>query len=202
MRRLIFPLLLIVAGCTGTRPPGHNDPETATLAYWQERPAVARVQSPDYKVLWEAAEGSLDRFGFETALSDYRGGRLTSEPMISAQFFEPFRDEVRTAWDRLESSLSTVRRRVVFDFGREGDAYWVEPRVIIEKLALGERRVTNAIDYNRVLGTGHQGGFSASDTSGQRASGYWYAVGRDENLEQSLLNRLAEQTAGTRIAAR
>lgn len=193
---LLLGLLLAGAGCsrTATPPP----PEaSAEVAYWEARPAEARVESISYPGLWAAALGALERFRFEPALQDYRGGRLTSEPMVSPQFFEIWRDEIRSTSDRLESSLGTVRRRVTFRLGRSGDdRFWLEPRVVVERLSLREGRITNAIDYRRALGPGRQVGSREADAGRPLPASYWYAVGRDDVLERSLLDRIAAGSGG------
>lgn len=182
-------------GCAQTRRPPL--PESTTIDYWEARPAEARVEATRYAGLFAAARESLDRFKFDPALADYRGGRLTSEPMVSAQFFELWRDEVRTAGDRLEASLGTVRRRVLFRLGRTDDnTFWLEPRVVVERQALQERRITNAIDYRSTLGPGRQSGSRRADRGEPAPTSYWYAIGRDDALERSLLNRIADRSGG------
>ena len=82
-----------IAGCSQHRPAWHDEPRSATLAYWHDRPAVARVESSQYGALWDAADGARRRFGFDVALADYRGGLLTGAPHPSPQPFEVWRDE-------------------------------------------------------------------------------------------------------------
>lgn len=202
-RRPVLTLLLGLlgvplagAGCSHT--PTAPAPEASTrIDYWEARQAEARVEAASYAGLFAAAAESLERFDFDPALVDYRGGRLTSEPLVSAQFFEFWRDEVRTVSDRLEASLGTVRRRVLFRLGRsEDDTFWLEPRVVVERQALLERRITNAVDYRSALGPGRQAGSRRSDLGEPIPSHYWYAVGRDDALERSLLNRIARRSGG------
>ena len=182
-------LVLAAAGCTA-RPAWSDDPASATLAYWAERPAVTRAAADDYRALWRAADEARQRFGFEAALADYRGGMLTTEPTHSPQPFEVWRRELRTPSALAESALATVRRRIEFRFGRDGDVYFVEPRVLVERLSLGERRISNAIEYRAALGAGRQ-------RAGQGGvAPYWYAVGRDAPLERALARRIARRADG------
>lgn len=186
---------LALAGCT-QRPTWTSDPEAATYDFWLDRPAVVRVEARDYARLWQAAEGAHRRFGFERSTSDYRGGLLTTEPRDGGQFFEPWRDELRTPPAVLESSLASVRRRVRFDFGQTDDGrFWVEPRVVVERLASGERRLTEAGDFTRALGAGRQHRQSAEG----KARYGWYPTGRDHALERSLANRIAGRSAGQMV---
>jgi hypothetical protein len=198
-------LLLLIgaslfAGCT-SRPAWKSDPASATLAYWTDQPAEARVVAPDYGPLWDAAENAAERFGFQPATTDYRGGLLTTRPQISPQFFEFWHDEVRTLEDMAESSLATIRRRLRFEFRRSPDGrYVVEPKVIVERLSLPERRITNAVDYRGVLGPGTQQRFGPAAPVG--TSSYWYAIGRDADLERALADRIAKRAEGRVIDVR
>lgn len=196
MGRLSLLLLLcVLAGCTD-RPSHYGDPASARLDYWRQQPAEVSVTASDYDALWNAAAGSLDRFGFDPALADYRGGRLTSQPVVGSFPLEIWRSELRDGSSIAESALATVQRRIEFDLRRDGSRFTLVPRVIVERRSLGERRITSAIDYGRILGTGQERGTKqGEDSDGNNA--YWYAIGRDAALERSLANRIARRTGGT-----
>ncbi|MEL7238161.1 MAG: hypothetical protein AAGK78_04805 [Planctomycetota bacterium] len=187
-------VVLVPLACTA-RPPHHGDPASARVDYWRDQPASIAVTASDYDALWNAATGSLDRFGFEAALTDYRGGRLTSQPLVGSFPLEIWRSELRDTSSIAESTLSTVQRRIEFDLRRNGSRFTLEPRVIVERRSLGERRITSAIDYGRILGTGQERGTKQGQDSDGNDS-YWYAIGRDAALERSLANRIAQRTGG------
>ncbi len=197
MRRVILALSLLGCGLAGCsqRPAWNDEPQAATLAYWIQEPATARVESGDYRALWDAADAERRGFGFVAALTDYRGGLLTTEPKVSPQFFEVWHRELRTAEDAAESSLATVRRRLRFEFADLGGGlYAVEPKVIVERLSLPERRITNAIDYRATLGPGQQQRFGPG--SRQAARSYWYPIGRDADLERTMASRISGRVEG------
>lgn len=189
-------LQVFIGGCT-RRPAWNEDPTAGTLSYWAERPASVRVTASDYAALWNAADEARRRFGFDAALTDYRGGLLTTTPTVSPQFFEFWRDELRTAGDAAESSLATVRRRLRFEFAATEDgAFVVEPKVLVERLALAERRITNAIDYRGTLGPGRQQRVGPGESDRRQPGRYWYATGRDADLEHALARRIARRVGG------
>ena len=195
-RRLPLMFLLLACGCT-SRPAWEDDPKAATVAYWLDQPAAASVASRDYRELWDAADNARRRFRFDASRSDYRGGVLGTEPVVSPQPFEVWRDELRSSSARAESALATVRRSLRFEFGRLADGgFFVEPKVVVERQSLGERRITNAIDYRGVLGGGSQKTERADEPATTQPSNYWYAVGRDAALERSLANRIARRSGG------
>ena len=194
---LLLGIVCGMPGCSSPRPAWKDNPRSATLAYWAEQPAVTRVVAPEYSALWAAADEARRRFGFEAAMTDYRGGLLTTEPSISPQFFEIWRDELRSAEDVAESSLATIRRRLRFEFSRTRDGrFYVEPKVLVERQALVERRITNAIDYRGTLGPGQQQRFGPEDRGQAQPGRYWYAIGRDADLERSLADRIADRAGG------
>lgn len=186
-------LILIACGCMAERPPGHNNPQTATVAHWSQQPASTQVVADDYAALWEAADEARQRFGFEPAMNDYRGGLMTTEPKTSPQWFELWHRELRTPGAIAESSLATIRRRLRLEFSRLPDGrFAVEPKVIVERLSLAERRITSAMHYRGTLGPGRQQQFGPSDQSRERPGRYWYAIGRDGELEHTLAELIAK----------
>ena len=195
MQRLIAVALLafclLPTGCT-------SRPQEVALDgdAWQEGEAIVWVEGRDYRKLWRAAENSLRRFGYVVARSDYRDGLLTSEPRDGGQFFEPWRDDIRTIPASAESSLGLVQRRVHFHFEEtEGGGYRVTPRVLVERLAAGERRITDAADFRSSLG---QGRLVRRSSEGD-AKLAWYPLRRDHALERSLANRIALRAAARRV---
>ena len=185
---ILVVLLVFLAGCT-QRPDWADDPAAATPDFWLDRPPAATATADDYDALWNAAEASLRRFGYAVDLRDYRGGRLTTEPRPSGQFFEPWRDDVRTAAARLESSLAGVRRtvRIELERRREG-GYAMAPRVLVERETVGERRVTAADAYRATLGRGGQRRRSSVDPNPRLG---WHPVGRDAALERALVRAVS-----------
>ena len=189
--------LLLVAGCT-QRPEWADEPRASTAGFWLRQPVEARAEAADYKSLWDAANDAARRFGFDVARSDYRGGHLSTRPRLSGQIFEPWFDETRGRPSAvLESTIGSVRRSARFTFGEaEGGGYYVEPRVIVEKMSRGEGRVTDFADFRGALGTG---GFVRRAVDDPPPRGGWYPAGRDRALERSLADRIAKRAGGRKV---
>jgi hypothetical protein len=192
---LALLLLASLTGCTA-RPASVADSSSTVVGYWVDRPAEVEVVAADYRALWDAANESLERFEFELAFVDYRGGELRSEPRLSGQWFEPWRTELRDLPSIAQSNLDTVRRSVHFEIERERDRYRLRPRVVVEQLARGERNLSAALVYEGVLGAGTQR--RRSEDSPDTRFG-WHAVGRDTALERSLANRIVGRVPGARL---
>ncbi len=194
-------LLLLLAGCVGPNresavPVTQVDPAQANIAYWLARPAVAGASDPDFFRLWAACESAArDRF-FKIDREDQRSGLLTTEAMISKQFFELWRTDVVSPSDVLRSSLATQRRTLRFEIARsEGHGFIVRPKVVIEQQAVAEKEIPSAAEYTRALGGTRVIGDRASDAGQGIPQDYWYAVGRDHALEKDLARGITARLA-------
>ncbi|HEX8342982.1 MAG TPA: hypothetical protein VF624_18920 [Tepidisphaeraceae bacterium] len=193
------------AGCTSGQPPvaavpstqtaTDADPATAEPAYWLAKPAVDSVSGEDFDALWDASARVARDLLFQLDRQDRRSGMLTTLPMVSAQFFEPWRRELQDAAELRKSSVATLRRTLHFTIDRAGSGYVVTPRVIVERQAIRERRVSGQLTrtYFRADSTGTISGSRAADAGQTIPDSYWYAVGRDEALEHELARRIRER---------
>jgi hypothetical protein len=170
--------------------PSEPPAELATPAYWLARPAVDGAVSPDFYRLWNACERTARDHFFGIDRTDYRDGLLTTLPMVSAQAFEPWRQDVGTFGDLWLSSLQTIRRTIRFDFSQiQGGLYVARPRVLIEKLAQAQQRVTSFSEYRSILTPGQpvlvDGNFIPIR--------YWYTTGRDEAFEHRIAKEIRDK---------
>lgn len=185
--------LLFVGGCVGgrsdpaaTRPATAVDPAMADAGYWLDRPATATVGHWRFQTLWDAAEDAARSRLFDIDRRDFRQGILTTEPLLSRQFWEIWRHDVVDGADLAESSLATERRTIRFEFARDDEgSYTVSPKVLIERQSLAERRITSVSQYRDVL-RGSPNPTRLDDAGESIPNAYWYAIGRDAALEASL----------------
>jgi hypothetical protein len=197
IRLRLIPLLLAglacghLAGCSasGTGPLATDaGPETATPAYWVAQPATETVVHGDYDALWEAARGAARWRGFRADRQDYRGGVIMTHPLVSKQAFEVWRRDVVALPDLAEATLATVRRIVRFEIAeREDGTYACVPKVVVERYAQTERRITSVTQYRESFST-EEGvlGSRERDKGVNIPVTYWYAIGRDAALEREL----------------
>lgn len=185
MRRAIPVLLAVVAASTAgcaTDAPAIVDSATTRPAYWLDRAGLV-AEHRDFNRLWDAAEQAARGHGFTLDRIDYRTGVLTTEPLVSKQFFEFWRKDVGTAAGTAESSLATIRRTVRFEFTKQDDGgYQVEPKALVERYSTPERRITSTHQYRRLLAT------PSPERMG--SSAYWYPVDRDTELEGRLVEAI------------
>jgi hypothetical protein len=172
-------LMLLAGGCMGRRPSNPAatqpvtsvDPALAEKEYWLTKPATAEVRGT-FDPLWEACEETAHEFLFRIDRRDQRSGLLTTEPMITKQWWEFWRKDAGTFRDTQEATLASIRRTIFFQFKKEGDgAYAVTPKVLVEK----ESKVDPKYK---------------SDIEGP--STYWYSLRRDEVLEKRIAKSIRE----------
>jgi hypothetical protein len=184
-------LIGMLAGCSsGSR--YSMEPATTQPSYWMEQPGSSRVASADFDRLWAACQDVARDYLFKLDREDYRGGILTTQPMVSGQWFEPWRGDVRTSYDRDESSLATIRRTITFQFERTaGDSWEVTPKVLVERQAMAERRISSAAIYRQVFTLPRSAqmqpsGSREADQGIYLPQRYWYPLRRDAEFERVL----------------
>ena len=192
---LTLPLFI---GCAGTRPPelpvtsqpttdATTQASSTTLPTTEPIPPENIITSANFERLWKAAEDvARDRI-FVIDREDYRNGVLTTEPMVSAQFFEPWRRDALKASAVAESSLATIRRTIRFTFTRnDDDTYSLVPHVLVERLSSAERRITKTMMYRSAFRRSTAVGSAERDRGIELPRQYWYRIGNDPVLERDL----------------
>jgi hypothetical protein len=171
-----------------TQPATSVDPNTAKPAYWLDKPPVAHVRSTNFDALWTACRLAAEADGFVIDRRDYREGLLTTQPLLSKQFYEFWRGDVRDAHDLAQSSLGMMRRTVRFKIDRlpEG-VYQATPQALVERNTLLQRRITSVDQYQSAFSIQQQDAIRESEKSGADIPAeYWYPVARDRALERQL----------------
>ena len=201
LRLAALVLALPFAGCIGApanpgaRTPTAVEPERAEPGYWLRQPAAVSVAYDDFQELWTAARNAAQGASFTIDRVDYRGGVMTTFPIASKQFFEFWRHDVAAPDDLTESSLATVRRTVRFEFAQLDDGtYELVPKVLVERWTSTERRITSVYQYREVFSIERAEGSRLRDDLGyDLPTEYWYAIGRDADLERALARSVQNQ---------
>jgi hypothetical protein len=196
--RGVCVLLLIgstLPGCGGPSPRGPMatdvDPVRATPDYWWDRPSPVNFEVGDFDRAFAACQKVMLARFFEVDRADARLGVITSKPVTGAQLFEPWRRDTSTTGDVARSSIATYRRTVRFDIARTpAGRFRVTPRVLVE-------RQTNVIRYQpsgaQTSLSVDQSALIARTQDGPAPLSYWYAVGRDYNLEATLADAVVSK---------
>jgi hypothetical protein len=192
--------LILISGCASHPTPlpiekpklATNIPvEQAKPQYWYDQSAVTSVAATDFQTLWDACDDTAHEYQFEIDLSDYRAGLLITRPMVSMQFFEPWRKDAGDLREVVQSSLQTVRRTVHFEIRRDpGGVYFASPKVLVEKYALVSRRITSETQYRYAFTPVGPGSTYQINEDLQVPVSYWYAIGRDTALEKKMADTI------------
>lgn len=173
---------VIITGCTA--PPRGGDPV-------QQSFQTADADQRDR--VWTAGADVLREHGFRIDRMDRRAGIITTKPQTSQQFFEFWRKDVDTPYDRLEASFRTVRRYVKLETQPDqvGDEMPVTVTVFRETFATPERQFNSSIAAFRMFGDD----LPSEETGGRvtRADDYWIPDGRDPAMESYFLNQIAKR---------
>jgi hypothetical protein len=161
-------------------------------------PSENTVTAYNFDKLWDAAADEARARMFVIDRRDYRGGVLTTEPLLSAQFFEPWRRDALEAADVAESSLASIRRTIRYEFTRNDDGtFSLVPHVLVERYAATERRITNAMMYRAAFRRTTATGSRERDRGIELPQRYWYRTGNDPVLENSLAEALRRRLRST-----
>jgi len=200
-------ILLLIIGCIGkpqnpaaTQPVTISDVATTQPSYWYAKPAVVTIVAPDLEALIRTSETVLRESGFKVNRVSYRQALITSQPMVTSQFFEFWRPDVQTFGDSAQASTRTTRRTVRFEIARRNDGQFeLTPKVLVERQSVAEQRITSVALYRgavaRARGADRQSGTKESDEGIMIPSHYWYAAGRDPAIEKKLAAEISKQLA-------
>jgi hypothetical protein len=156
------------------------------------------LQARDPHVLWEAIVDVIDddfQIEREEPVRQYGDimteGRLDTEPLIGASLMEPWRGDSASGWQRLESTLQTVRRRAVVRVIPEADGYLVEVAVYkdLEDLAKPSGSIADraVFEYDESFSQVTQPAGLSPRSQG------WIPIGRDPVLEEKIIAKIAER---------
>lgn len=203
----------LAGGCIGqpsnpaaTQPVTDVDLATTQPSYWLDQPATATAQAADFNALFAACEDTARSYFFRLDRIDFRSGLLTTLPMISAQWFEPWRADTVTLYDRTESSIASIRRTARFEIARNPEGvYEATPKVLVERLSLAEQRITSVVLYRTIFTRPidarlRQSGSREADAGVMLQRSYWYPVRRDSELEAKLAAEVQKRVARPQTA--
>ena len=195
VRRLAFTTLLALTGCASnqlrapaTQPATAGDIKSTLVDYWFEQPAITEVHGKSFDALWNACRDAAKARGFLIDRTDYREGLLYTQSLVSKSAFEFWRGDVADGPSLAQSSVGTIRRTVRFIIRRQPDGTFVaQPKVAVERYSSVERRITSAAQYHdifsiRLMDVDREREFTGTELPAE----YWYAIGRDHNLEREL----------------
>lgn len=206
MTRICISLFAValLSGCTHVdQSPSLTETDTrlASKEYWIDQPANASVTHDDFDELWNAAVDAARWRGYRPERIEYRSGMLQTYPVVSKQIFEFWRRDVSSLDGMTEATLSTMRRIVRFEIAKRDDGtFECVPKVVVQRYSSLEHRITSITRYRETFSIASAVGNKERDRGVDLVDTYWYAVGRDADLEKDLAiaieSRVKQAVAG------
>ncbi|HUO09181.1 MAG TPA: hypothetical protein VM008_12815 [Phycisphaerae bacterium] len=153
------------------------------------------IYHASYDNIWQQAMKLLTNTGFTLDRKDYRLGILTTKPLPSAQFVEPWKPQQTNFTNAMENTINMQQRTVRLsispvplkpDFYEIGIQVLVERQnnpieqmggpIFVEGSGFGRAQVSLRSDYTPAVITG--------------IGPSWYVLGHDPDLEKKLLTEL------------
>lgn len=152
----------------------------------QEPTAAVISTQEDVASLWESALSVLRKFEFVPDRQDRAVGVITTLPMTSMQWHEPWRQDVVDGYHLLESSLHTTQRVVTVRF-HSGEQPHVDVQVDVYRASQPETQITSASSVLHGFA-----GLLPTETGvlATAAQVDWVPLGRDAALEDRILRRI------------
>lgn len=187
VRLIVTALALATAGCARFRDPPSPPPPN---------PAVFPLINQD--LFWDQLVDVVDDY-FQIDREDrvrqvgdvLTEGRIDTYPQVGATLFEPWLQDTVDGYERLESTLQTIRRRAVVRVTPSPEGYEVDVQVFkeLEDLPQPERSSAGAAAFRNDPSPKR---FS-EPVGGQQTPLGWIGLGRDAVLEQEILWHLQTQ---------
>jgi hypothetical protein len=197
--RLAATLLLVVfLGCAGE-------------AHWPSRPVPVSYDNPvllriaNYELIWDGVVeviGDYFRIEREDPVrllgTTFTDGRLDTFPKPGATFLEPWDHDSADSYQRLESTLQSIRRYAVVKVHRDenGAGFWVEVAVYkeLENVVRPEHASAGSAMFRNDTSPN-----ATAPTSGVKtplpngANQQWIPQGRDTVAEQRILGQILDR---------
>ncbi len=207
---LALPLVLL-AGCfsnaapSGFPPPGHVAPGYGPPGYMPPQalngPAPIFISNPalipnmDRDLVWNNLVDVVDDY-FKVEREDrvkligdvLTEGTLTTYPRTGSTILEPWNKDTVTPYERLESTLQSIRRRAIIRVAPAEGGFTVEVTVFKEQEDVTRPEVPSAGKNNLRNDNALQR--YTNPVGGQPGTIGWYLLGRDTALEQTILGQL------------
>lgn len=182
---------------SATQPATETDLATTQPYYWLAKPAAAQVHGRDFDAIWAICKDTARDYLFKLERTDYRSGVITTAPLVSKQWFEPWRPDTGTVEGAFANSLGAIRRSLRFEISRNSDdTFTITPKVLVEREVILERNVTDVSQY-RFAFSGpltkippREAVTLEPDTYPDVPIKYWYPTGRDTAMEINLASHL------------
>ncbi len=193
----LLVLALLSSGCTSEHWWVDYTPPSLKI-FEKPAPPLANPQwvpEVDHEWVWEnVADVVDDYFRIEREepvrrIEDYvEEGVLYTYPSLGSTFFEPWRRDSTTSYEKLESTLQTIRRSATVSVVPGQGGFWVQ--VVVNKELEDRPRPEHATAGAAIFRNDNSLNRYSDPLLELNASRGWIPRGRDEHLEQQMLAQI------------
>ena len=165
-------VLTLLSGCASSRPMIVSNP--------------VFVPANSQHAAWERAVDVLHDFHFPIARENRLDGVIETDYRVGSNILEPWHGDSVGVTNRLESTLQSVRRKVKVDLTPVEGGYLVGVEAFKEQedLAGVAENTAGAATFRKNTPLER----NLTTVVGQSSQSGWYPLGRDDALEQAILN--------------
>lgn len=160
------------------------------------KPTVS-IETAALSQAWDEILDVLREHNMEPDRQDFRARIITTHPEVSGQWFEFWRADAQGLYQRLESSLHTIRRRVEVRFQPADGRLKLDLVVHVQRKTQPERQVTTASGALQIYREKLPIYTGEKLPAGEGV--YWVDLGTDPLFEKYLLERIRRRLPGQNI---
>ncbi len=168
--------LASMAGCSGQT--YYSDPQQSQAMTFPNTNTLQAMRM---------AERILGQMHFTIRQMDGSTGKLATNPLSGAQFFEFWRKDAVNSRSLTESSLHTLRRSVTLEFTEQDASTMVTCHVLTERLNVPNREIAGHSSAYGILTESSPSAPSMRLSPEQKDQMAWVSLGYDPDLAQSIL---------------
>lgn len=141
----------------------------------------------------KSAERTLVSMNFVIDKLDPNLSIITTKPQRGSQFFEFWAKDNVGGYNKAMSNMDSIRRTVELGFTDKQGEVCITCQVNVQRLSIPEKEIDSTSRAYSIFTSSSQTRQSLNLTNEQREKMAWNDMGRDSQLEASILNRIEKQ---------
>ena len=144
----------------------------------------------DLESAMKQSELVLLKMNFIVDKADISAGIMRTKPLSGGQFFEIWRKDNRDGYSRAMSNLHSIQRTAVLNFMQKNDLLCIDCNVTIERLSIPEKEIDSSARAYSMFSASNESMHTLSLNPEQEKMMDWVDIGRDQNLEAAILQKI------------
>jgi hypothetical protein len=144
----------------------------------------------DLESAMKQSELVLLKMNFIVDKADISAGIMRTKPLPGGQFFEIWRKDNRDGYSRAMSNLHSIQRTAVLNFMQKNDLLCIDCNVTIERLSIPEKEIDSSARAYSMFSRSSESRQNLYLNPEQEKMMDWVDIGRDQNLEAAILQKI------------